>query len=126
MCSVDDVSDGYGSRSGVTWCDASVPSGTADSQPEDFKRVSVTVSWTLQGRTHSVRQTSLLAKNGAPDLPVVNTLALSTPVVATPSNPTINSSTSTATFTATATSTAKRSFPNCKSCGRLDRRRIDG
>src|SRR3954452_12503762 len=26
MCSVDDLSDGYGTRTGVTWCDATVPS----------------------------------------------------------------------------------------------------
>jgi prepilin-type N-terminal cleavage/methylation domain-containing protein len=107
MCSIDDISDGYGDRSGVTWCSAGVPSGTADSQPEDFKRVAVTVSWTIKGRTHSVRQTALLAKNGAPDLPIINTLVLTTPVVGTPATPTISSSASTATFTATATSTAQ-------------------
>src|SRR4051812_20114783 len=107
MCSIDDVSDGYGDRAGVTWCDASIPSGTADSQPEDFKRVAVTVSWTIKGQTHNVRQTALFAKNGAPDLPIINSLVLTTPVVGTPANPTISSSATTATFTATATSTAQ-------------------
>src|SRR3954470_1216752 len=107
MCSVDDSSDQYGSRAGVTWCDASVPSGTGDSQPEDFKRVAVTVSWTYQNQTHSVRQTSLLAKNGAPDLPVINSLVLTTPSVSTPANPTISTTATTASFTATATSTAQ-------------------
>jgi prepilin-type N-terminal cleavage/methylation domain-containing protein len=108
VCSIDDSSDQYGSRSGVTWCDATVPSGTGDSQPEDFKRVSVTVSWTVQGQPpHSLRQTSLLAKNGAPDLPVVNSLVLTTPSVTTPSNPTISTAATSATFTATATSTAQ-------------------
>ena len=84
----DDVSDGYGDRAGITWCDAGVPSGTADPQPEDFKRVAVTVSWTTKGQTHSVRQTALFAKNGAPDLPIINSLVLTTPVVGTPANPT--------------------------------------
>src|SRR3954447_18110251 len=107
MCSIDDISDGYGDRSGVSWCSAGVPSGTADSQPEDFKRVAVTVSWTIKGQTHSVRQTALLAKNGAPDLPIINSLLLTTPVVGTPATPTISSPASTATFTATATSTAQ-------------------
>jgi prepilin-type N-terminal cleavage/methylation domain-containing protein len=107
MCSIDDNADGYGARSGVTWCDTAPAAGTADSQPEDFKRVAVTVSWTLGGQTHSVRQTALLAKNGAPDLPVINSLALSNPVVSTPSNPTISTTATTATFTATATSTAQ-------------------
>src|SRR3954468_4104606 len=107
MCSIDDNSDGYGARSGVTWCDTAPAAGTADSQPEDFKRVAVTVSWTLGGQTHSVRETALLAKNGAPDLPVINSLVLTTPVVSTPSNPTIATTATTATFTATATSTAQ-------------------
>src|SRR3954462_9366936 len=107
MCSIDDNSDGYGARSGVTWCDTAPAAGTADSQPEDFKRVAVTVSWTIQGQPHSVRQTSLLAKNGAPDLPVVNSLVLTNPTVSTPSNPTIATNATTATFTATATSTAQ-------------------
>jgi prepilin-type N-terminal cleavage/methylation domain-containing protein len=107
MCSIDDASDGYGARSGVTWCDTPPAGGTADSQPEDFKRVAVTVSWTLDGQTHSVRQTAMLAKNGAPDLPIINSLVLTTPVVSNPSNPTISTTATTATFTATATSTAQ-------------------
>jgi prepilin-type N-terminal cleavage/methylation domain-containing protein len=107
MCSIDDVADGYGSHTGVTMCDAVAPSGTADSQPEDFKRVLVTVSWTVKGKTHTARETALFAKNGAPDLPIINSLVLSTPVVGTPSNPTINTSATSATFTATATSTAQ-------------------
>src|SRR4051812_10056618 len=107
LCSIDDAADGYGARAGVTWCDTPPAGGAADSQPEDFKRVVVTVAWTLQGQTHSVRQTALLAKNGAPDLPIVNTLVLSNPTVSTPANPTITTTATTATFTATATSTAQ-------------------
>src|SRR3954470_11925487 len=91
-CSIDDNSDGYGARPGVTWCDTAPAAGTADSQPEGFKRVAVTVSWTPAGQTHSVRQTALLAKNGAPDLPIINSLVLSNPVVSTPPNPTISTS----------------------------------
>jgi prepilin-type N-terminal cleavage/methylation domain-containing protein len=109
VCSIDDFSDKYGSHSGagITWCDPSVPSAPDDSQPEDFKRVTATVSWTTRGQAHNVKLTSLLAKNGAPDLPAINTLVLTTPSVATPSNPTISTSASSATFTATATTTAQ-------------------
>lgn len=107
MCSIDDASDQYGSHTGLTMCDSATPTGTGDSQPEDFKRVSVTVSWTYQNQSHTVRQTALLAKNGAPDLPLVNTLVLTTPSVSTPANPTISTSATTASFTATATSTAQ-------------------
>src|SRR3954454_4828462 len=107
LCSIDDSADQYGSHTGVTLCDSTTPTGTGDSQPEDFKRVAVTVSWTYQNQTHSVRQTSLLAKNGAPDLPLVNSLVLTTPSVSTPANPTISTTATTASFTATATSTAQ-------------------
>src|SRR3954451_3718981 len=107
LCSIDDSADQYGSHTGVTMCDSFSPTGTGDSQPEDFKRVAVTVSWTSQNQTHSVRQTSLLAKNGAPDLPVINSLVLTTPSVSTPANPTITTSATSAAFTATATSTAQ-------------------
>src|SRR3954453_5944651 len=107
LCSIDDSPDQYGSHTGVTLCDSTTPTGTGDSQPEDFKRVAVTVSWTYQNQTHSVRQTSLLAKNGAPDLPVINSLVLTTPSVSTPANPTISTTATTASFTATATSTAQ-------------------
>src|SRR3954470_2173319 len=107
LCSIDDSADQYGSHTGVTLCDSTTPTGTGDSQPEDFKRVAVTVSWTYQNQTHSVRQTSLLAKNGAPDLPVINSLVLTTPSVSTPANPTISTSATSASFTATATSTAQ-------------------
>src|SRR4051794_33101533 len=107
QCSIDDTADGYGARAGVTWCDTPPAGGTADSQPEDFKRVAVTVTWTLEHQTHSVRQTALLAKNGAPDLPIINSLVLSNPVVSQPATPTISTSATTGTFTATATSTAQ-------------------
>lgn len=106
LCSIDDASDGYGSHSDASFCAGTAAPATQDSQPEDFKRVAVTVSWTANGRTYNVRQSTLLAKNGAPDLPVVNSLVLTTPVVATPATPTISSNATSATFTATATSTA--------------------
>src|SRR4051794_31847665 len=107
LCSIDDSADQYGSHTGLTMCDSTTPTGTGDSQPEDFKRVAVNVSWTYEHQTHSVRQTALLAKNGAPDLPLVNSLVLTTPSVSTPANPTISTSATTASFTATATSTAQ-------------------
>src|SRR3954454_15005447 len=107
LCSIDDSADQYGSHTGLTMGDSTAPTGTGDSQPEDFKRVAVNVSWTYEHQTHSVRQTALLAKNGAPDLPLVNSLVLTTPSVSTPANPTISTSATTASFTATATSTAQ-------------------
>lgn len=49
VCSLDDPTDGYGNHSsppasGGKWCDDVAPSGTVDSNPDDEKRLSVTVT----------------------------------------------------------------------------------
>lgn len=64
-CSLDDPADGYGDHSsppasGGTWCPDVAPSGTADSNPDDSKRVSITVTPTGNGgaaSTFPVQQT---------------------------------------------------------------------
>ncbi len=64
-CSLDDAADGYGNHSsppasGGSWCPDVAPSGTADSNPDDSKRVSVLVTPTGNGgaaRTYPVQQT---------------------------------------------------------------------
>jgi prepilin-type N-terminal cleavage/methylation domain-containing protein len=64
-CSLDDPADGYGDHSsgpasGGSWCPDVAPSGTTDSNPDDYKRVSVIVTPTGGGgaaRTYPVQQT---------------------------------------------------------------------
>jgi prepilin-type N-terminal cleavage/methylation domain-containing protein len=61
-CSEDDPSDGTGDHgpppaSGGSWCADVGPSGTTDSQPDDYKRVSVTVNQTGPRTTSPVQQT---------------------------------------------------------------------
>jgi type IV pilus modification protein PilV len=64
-CSLDDPADGNGDHSsppasGGSWCPDVALSGTADSNPDDSKRVSVTVTPTGNGgaaRTYPVQQT---------------------------------------------------------------------
>ena len=52
VCIMDDPKDGGGPRpTTATFCANSAPTGTADKNPEDYKRVTVSVSWTEQGRT---------------------------------------------------------------------------
>jgi type II secretory pathway pseudopilin PulG len=65
VCSLDDPSDGYGSHtappaSGGSWCPDVASSGTADTTPDDYKRVSVTVTPTGARTTPSVQQTALI------------------------------------------------------------------
>lgn len=64
-CSLDDPADGYGSHSappisGGSWCGDVAASGTQDSNPDDYKRVSVTVAPTSGRTTPAVQQTILV------------------------------------------------------------------
>lgn len=64
-CSLDDPSDGYGDHSqpplsGGSWCPDVGASGTQDANPDDYKRVSVTVSPSSGRTTPTVQQTILI------------------------------------------------------------------
>jgi Tfp pilus assembly protein PilV len=63
-CDLDDPSDGYGSHasapsSGGSWCPDVGSSGTQDSNPSDYKRLSVTVTPTTRS-TPTIQQTILI------------------------------------------------------------------
>ncbi len=56
VCIMDDAKDGGGTRpSSATFCANSVAPGTADKNPEDYKRVTVTTTWTRDGRAVASR-----------------------------------------------------------------------
>jgi prepilin-type N-terminal cleavage/methylation domain-containing protein len=64
-CSLDDPSDGYGDHtyapnSGGSWCPDVAAGGTADTNPDDYKRVSVLVTPTGTRTTPTVQQTVLI------------------------------------------------------------------
>jgi hypothetical protein len=64
-CSLDDPGDGSGDHSsapvsGGSWCPDVGTSGTADTNPDDYKRVSVTVTPTGSTTTPRVQQTVLI------------------------------------------------------------------
>jgi type II secretory pathway pseudopilin PulG len=66
VCTVDDVKDGGGSRpSGASFCSDSTTADTADANPEDYRRVKATVSWTHRGITRSVTQTGIVNNPGS-------------------------------------------------------------
>ena len=92
-CSVDDNGDGYGTHaSSTSWCSGSGTTGTADSQAEDFKRVSATVSWTFKGVTQpTLTQTATFSSTGAVVGPSVSSLAITSPSGLDPNTPTITS-----------------------------------
>ena len=71
VCSVDDGQDGFGDKTGGSFCSSA---GTgADRNPDDYKRVTVSVTWTRGGTTRSVRQAGIVnneASSAGPDVEI--------------------------------------------------------
>jgi prepilin-type N-terminal cleavage/methylation domain-containing protein len=76
VCSVDDGKDDYGSHTGANFCPSSATTGTADRNPDDYKRLTIKASWTrASGGTRDVQQTALVsneANTGGPALSFVS------------------------------------------------------
>jgi len=72
-CRVDDDSDGYGPHDSAdpAFCSDSTSTGTADDEPGDYKRVTVTATWTTNGKTRTMRQVTLALPGGTGDAPAV-------------------------------------------------------
>jgi prepilin-type N-terminal cleavage/methylation domain-containing protein len=63
VCSMDDAKDGLGDHeeSAVTFCPESATTGGDDRNPDDYRRVTVQIDWSLQGgRTESLTQRGLV------------------------------------------------------------------
>ena len=98
-CSIDDPKDGYGKHENSAkenpFCKDPgekefTGTGTEDVQPEDLKRITVEVKWTIKGHTLGVRQAETLSvASGAPGL-TASGLHLETPLVSAPSEPVIS------------------------------------
>lgn len=57
ICTVDDPSDGVGQNDDpASYCSVPAATGTVDSNPADYKRASVTVSWTDSGGRSSISE----------------------------------------------------------------------
>jgi prepilin-type N-terminal cleavage/methylation domain-containing protein len=106
VCSVDDgtlTSDGYGNHAGIDFCADSGTQGTADTNPDDYKRVAIDVTWKDGTRTLSARQEAVINNPGSAFAPAIKTLVPSTGSLTT--NPPVTSpSTTSITFTATTSS----------------------
>jgi type II secretory pathway pseudopilin PulG len=102
VCSLDDSGDGVGPHvASITWCSDNPAAGTVDGQPEDYKRITATVSFTQQGTSVTVHQVSTVNSAGAAVGTPVVTLAITSPAVADPTAPVIGPNNRTATFVAT-------------------------
>jgi type IV pilus modification protein PilV len=80
-CSLDDNGDGYGSHgSSVSWCSDSASTSTTDPQPEDYKRVTSTITWSFAGKVQPVLvQTATFSATGAAAGPTTTNLVITSP-----------------------------------------------
>ena len=105
VCSVDDGTvgqDGYGDHTGGFFCTDSSTQGTADTNPDDYKRVAIDVTWRVNGQTRTARQEAVINNPGSAFAPAVKTLTPS------PVSPITNPSVNTIAFTATTSSKAQK------------------
>ena len=75
VCIMDDPKDGGGPRTATeTFCATSAPAGTADRNPEDYKRVTTTVSWRRDGVDRQVVQTGIINNPGSASGPAIRSI----------------------------------------------------
>ena len=104
VCSVDDgaSADGYGDHTGGFFCSDSSSTGTADTNPDDYKRLAITVSWKDGTADKSVKQEAVINNPGSAFAPAIKTLTGNPPPPIT--SPTTNA----IVFTATTSSVAQQ------------------
>src|SRR3954464_13363822 len=81
VCRVDDDSDGYGAHDSADplFCSDNTTTGTADTQPGDYKRVAVTATWTVKGQTRTMKQVTLVPPGGVGDAPAATDVHATSP-----------------------------------------------
>jgi type II secretory pathway pseudopilin PulG len=105
VCSVDDgtvAQDGYGDHAGGSFCADSTTTGTTDSNPDDYKRVKIDVTWKDGLTVRTAHQEAVINNPGSAFAPAVKTLSSS------PASPVTSSATASLAFTATTSSKAQR------------------
>src|SRR5215210_214813 len=73
LCSIDDSQDGFGNTAGGNYCAAHADA--TDANPDDYKRLTVEVSWTRNGVTRSMTQTGIVnneASSAGPSVEFTN------------------------------------------------------
>lgn len=104
VCSMDDAKDHHGGHDepAVTFCPESSTTGTKDRNPDDYRRVTVTLDWAPEPwRTESLNQRALITNPVGGLGPSVTSLTPNTPATAT-----IESTTQTASYDVTTSTSA--------------------
>jgi prepilin-type N-terminal cleavage/methylation domain-containing protein len=60
VCKVDDPKDGFGDHADGEYCASSSTTGPTDGNPDDLRRMDVTITWSVGALKPSVRQTTLI------------------------------------------------------------------
>jgi hypothetical protein len=79
VCAVDDPSDGTGAHDAGVHCTDSGAPGSADRNPDDYKRITVDLTWTVDGRERTMHQSAVVNHPGSADGPAVNGLTIAQP-----------------------------------------------
>lgn len=75
VCIMDDPKDESGPRVGTeTFCPDSAAPGTEDKNPEDYKRVTTTISWERNGVARRVVQTGIINNPGSASGPAIRSI----------------------------------------------------
>ena len=102
-CTLDDSKDGYGTHLGsVTWCSDSSSTGTADSLPQDFKRISATITYSQGGQSRTVSETITMSATGGVVVPAATQLVPFNPSLTGPPYTIIDNTQTSEVFRATA------------------------
>jgi type II secretory pathway pseudopilin PulG len=85
-CVVDDgtAPDGFGAHTGLPMCAGSTQTGTGDANPDDYRRVTIDVSWETGGRSGRVRQEAVVNNPGSAFATSVRSLRPTTPALTEP------------------------------------------
>lgn len=99
VCNIDDPRDGTGAHD-ATFCSGGAAAGSTDQQPIDYKRVTVTITWSSAIGSEHVQQTTLMFPGGtSSNVPTITNLTTPT------TSPVTNQTTTAVGFTATTSGT---------------------
>ena len=73
VCSIDDDQDGFGDISGGSYCGGG--GGTADRNPDDYKRVTVNVAWKSGNVARSIQQAGIVNNEASSSGPAVEIIS---------------------------------------------------
>lgn len=100
VCTFDDGTDGAGVQN-ASFCSGSVAAGTADSNPDDYRRVTFLITWSNGGPRKKASQTGILSNPSGGLGPRIT--CFDTPNCTSPNNLITSSGTTSVPFTVTTT-----------------------